>query len=181
MAEPYTNVETSDEELMTAYQNGTELAFEALYKRFSGKVYGYISSKLFERSLTDDVFQKAWLKFHQVRHQYQSKFKFRPWLFTIVHTTIVDAIREQSRNLKTIELSETLQKPSSSAFEMSGSVATALAKLPDIHRQALELRYLEELPYIQIAHELNTSQVNARKLVSRALQNLKAIFKGEKK
>ena len=47
----------SDEDLMTRYQNGQELAFEILFERHRGKVYGYLLKKLRDDVSADDVFQ----------------------------------------------------------------------------------------------------------------------------
>lgn len=42
-----TGMEVSDEELMVLYQQGEEKAFQTLYERYSGKLYGYIKKKVF--------------------------------------------------------------------------------------------------------------------------------------
>lgn len=44
--------EPTDEELMRAYQLGSEQSFERLYLRHSGRVYGYLKNRLRDQVTT---------------------------------------------------------------------------------------------------------------------------------
>lgn len=66
-----------------AYQLGDDSAFAELYKRHSGRVFGYLISKLKAESQARDVFQSTFLKLHKSRAQFKSNLTFVPWLFTI--------------------------------------------------------------------------------------------------
>ena len=54
----------------------------------------------------------------------------------------------------------------------------ALGTLPDTHRQALQLRVIDELDYSEAAALMGTSEQNARIRVSRALKALSLRLKG---
>ena len=53
-----------------------------------------------------------------------------------------------------------------------------LQVLPAAQRQAIEMRYLEDLSFDEIATRLETSSANSRKLISRALQKLRGLLSG---
>ncbi len=56
------------------------------------------------------------------------------------------------------------------------SIARGLADLSPDHRDALELRVVQELPYEVVADKLGISEQTARARVSRALRRLEAIL-----
>jgi RNA polymerase sigma factor (sigma-70 family) len=57
-------------------------------------------------------------------------------------------------------------------------LSDALNLLPDAHRQALQLRVIDELDYRQAAALMGTSEQNARIRVSRALKALSLRLQG---
>lgn len=167
--------EESDEELMRAYQKGEEEAFTILYRRHSPKIYGFIRKKLSDERAAEDVFQATFLKLHTSRQQYNQEFLFLPWLFTICRTTIVDSFRKQARtkeiaNIEVIEASGEIEKDEKYESEYS---LPNLEILPTNQRQALELRYTNDLSFNQIAERLQTTPANIRQLVSRAIRKLR--------
>src|SRR5688572_29499983 len=54
--------ETSDEELMLAFQAGDARAFEALVRRHRTPVYNFILRFAGQRARAEDLLQEAWLK-----------------------------------------------------------------------------------------------------------------------
>jgi len=102
--------ECTDEELMQEYQQCNEKAFEVLFQRHSGKVYGFLKKKLKDEAFVDDVFQATFMKLHHARSHYDPSFPFPPWLFTVCRSVLVDSIRKRERisedlnELATLEL-----------------------------------------------------------------------------
>ena len=86
----------SDEELMLLYQKDDEAAFHAIYRRYSAKVYGYLSRKLQDPHHAADVCQNVFIKLHGSRAVYQASLPFTPWLFTIAKNALVDWQRSGS-------------------------------------------------------------------------------------
>lgn len=183
--------ESTDEQLMEAYRQGDFEAFEVLYQRHSGKVYGFLRNRLSARTLTDDVFQGTFLKLHQCRKQYDASLPFLPWLFTICRSVMIDALRKTQRSLEvSVEEPTTLENVESStssslaqleakaSSELAGSI-TGFQKLPAKQQEVLELRYTQELSFEEIASRLNTSPINVRQMVSRAIKKLKQVMDGQ--
>lgn len=169
--ESKTDEEVTDEMLMRAYQHGDEAAFGILYARYSGRVYGYVSRKLSSRALADDAFQTVFLKLHRFRSRYQTTFPFAPWLFTICRNVVVDTVRAQRRIQ---EDSKTPQVEEVAAEEASPSPALPdFSALSPLNREAIRLRYGEDLSFEDIAGRMGTTSGNIRQRISRALRQLK--------
>ncbi|MEK6704172.1 MAG: RNA polymerase sigma factor [Bdellovibrionota bacterium] len=184
-----THKEQGDEELMLAYQNGDEKAFGLLYQRYSGRVYGYLSRRLKgDRELTDDLFQATFLKFHKSRFQYDASFKFAPWIFIICKSVLVDGVRKRGRILEDADslhidaAVDSASQEASSAAPLSIVAAEgripAFGSLSAMQKTVLELRFNEDLSFDEIARKLDTSPINARQIVSRAVRRLRALMGG---
>ena len=165
--------EPSDETLMSAYRQGQSDAFEILYRRHSGKVYGFLMNKLKDREMADDVFQATFLKLHHSRAAYGPTLPFLPWLFTICRNTMIDSLRKKKRTLEDFN-QDAIDNAPSPKPDVSEAVLPDLASLSSHQREALELRYSHDLSFLEIAQRLNTSSVNVRQLISRAVKKLRS-------
>ncbi|MCX6112651.1 MAG: sigma-70 family RNA polymerase sigma factor [Proteobacteria bacterium] len=163
----------TDENLMLLYQNGDEAAFNELYTRYKGKVYGYLICRLNNNAVADEVYQNIFLKLHRTRSLYNPKYLFPKWLFTIVTTMLIDTYRSMGRN-KMEELPENISMGCEIAE--TPDIDAKLNKLSDDEAAIIKLRYYDDKSFEDIAKILNTSQVNVRQKVSRAVRSLKKIF-----
>ena len=160
----------TDEELMKAYQLGNESAFGVLYRRYSGRLYGFLRGKLRDRVTTDEVFQGAWLKLHQTRGGYDASFPFAPWLFAVSRSVLVDHARKRARSLEDLDAAAV---EAAIQVEPETTALPDLGALPATQRSAIELRYSAGLSFDEIARRLETSPSNVRQLVSRAIKKLR--------
>ena len=172
------NQET-DQALMAAYITGDESAFQVIYGRYSGQLYSYLQKKLKNREEVDEVFQKAFMKFHSTRHNYNSKYPLLQWLYVVSKTTLIDHYRSQGRQIKTEDLSfEVLNSLAVSQDQgtlalMDNSDVGFLSSLTNEQRKAIEMRVLDEASYEEIARALNKSQASVRQMISRAFKNVR--------
>jgi len=165
--------EKSDEDLMRDYQGGDSKAFEILFRRHSPRVYGFLRSRIGDRTLADDLFQATFLKLHQARSRYDAAFPFLPWLFALCRNTLIDGLRERGRTLEDAN-SDAIAR--AAATNETGPELPDLGSLPLDQRKAVELRYMEDLPFDEIARRLETSPSNARQLVSRGVRRLRDLL-----
>ncbi len=167
--------EATDETLMQAYQNGNNGALEVLYRRHSAKVYGFLRKKLKNQALVDDVFQATFMKLHKSRSHYDPSFPFIPWLFTVCRSAMLDSLRKKERIQEDLNETAVLQAEAPVDEISAASDLPDMSQLPQPQREALELRYKEDLSFEEIAKRLETSPANARQLVSRAIKRLKGM------
>lgn len=164
--------ELTDEELMTAYKLGDSSAFTFLYERHAGKVLGFLKKKAASDAIARDIFQATFLKLHRNRAKYDSNQPFLPWLFIICRSELVDSYRKEKRSLE-----DSYDEVPEKGGEFQSEVRQLdLSVLPEIQRKALELRYSNDLDFDEIAASLDTSSVNARKIISRALKRLRGLY-----
>ena len=65
------------------------------------------------------------------------------------------------------------------AAQLRPELAVALASLPAGQRDAVELRVIEELPYVQVARRLGCSELAARLRVTRGPSTLARVLRGD--
>lgn len=164
---------SSDEELMRAYQLGDERAFELLYARHSGRLYGFLRKRFQDPTTVEDVFQSTFLKLHSARSHYDSSFPFLPWLFTVCRSVLSDNLRKKARILEDLNQESVDAAVAPWKDEVPDAGFPDLGELPVAQREALELRYRSDLPFEEIARRLETSPGNVRQLISRAIRRLK--------
>ncbi|MDE7388106.1 MAG: RNA polymerase subunit sigma-24, partial [Muribaculaceae bacterium] len=72
----------SDRELVTAYANGDNAAFDALLGRHQKSVFSYILHLVKDEDLANDIFQETFVKAITTIRQgrYEDSGKFSAWL-----------------------------------------------------------------------------------------------------
>lgn len=168
---------STDEQLMETYQLGDHQAFEALYKRYSGKTYAYIKKRLKDPMATEDVFQSVFMNFHRARGQYTPGQPFLPWFFSICRNACIDRAR-QDEHFQQEHANALLENEPANQWEedfFGHDPLLDLSILPSDQRQAVQLRFCEGRSYDEIALRLQTSTTNARQLVSRAIKKLRTL------
>lgn len=161
---------------MTIYQqNSPELAyraFEELYKRFSTRVYSYLLKKCKNQADAEDLLQKVFIKIHESKHLYKKNFTFEQWIFVIARTSALDHFRSLKRDETRLgKLEVPLDRTSEDTIDLS-----ELASLDKDQKEMLEMKYIDELSYQEMAQLFNKSEGSLRKMVSRIVISLR---KGE--
>ena len=171
--------EKTDEELMVLYaQEASEEAFLQLYQRYAGKIYGFLQKRTSGSLDMEAIFQETFLKLHTAKRRYSSEFPFSAWIFTICRNLLIDHarknLREQkgSRKIKEEQDLEIVESPTGRDERLK----EAIASLPLVQKKAVELRFLQELPYEAISKNLQKSEGNVRKIVSRGIFRLKTLL-----
>src|SRR5215469_9250267 len=93
----------TDEELVVAYAQGNNAAFDILLNRHKDTVYSYIYFIVRNREMAEDIFQETFVKAIVTIKQgrYTENGKFRAWISRIAHNLIIDNYR-QEKNEQTI-------------------------------------------------------------------------------
>lgn len=175
----------NDEDLMALYQRGSERAMEELYRRYSGKIYAYLKRRLSDRCWTDDVFQQVFTKLHQTRHQFDPQYRFDQWVFVMTKTVLLDFwkttdVKTKRYFTQPIEDVNPANLPAyQSTLEGAAGMISEplLAALSPDQRSAIELKFIDELSYFEMANKLGKSEESVRQLVSRGLNKLRRHLK----
>ena len=117
----------------------------------------------------EDVVQDALLKALGAYPRLRHGDHLRAWLYRITTTTAFDHHNKRKRETPTDPLPATA---SEDVYE-EGAFGELIAGLPRGARRALELRFVDDLAYDDIARALGCSTVAARQRVSSAVRTLR--------
>jgi RNA polymerase sigma-70 factor (ECF subfamily) len=166
----------SDEELIEAYRSGEAGAFPTLARRYHDDLLRFLVRLTGSRPTAEDAFQETFLQVHLSAESFDTKRRFKPWLFTIAANKARDALRRNSRR-RTLDLSAPINTggggdgggrtfvdvlevdipPPSAGLddeERARLVQQAVDELPWSLREILLLAYFQRLSYSQIADAL---------------------------
>ncbi len=155
-------------------------AFEALYRKYVAQVYNFALYELRNphaaEDLTAQVFMRALAGLPGFREQSEPPgSSFRVWLFQICRNTVSNERRRLRRHPDSpldlaLEIAST-DDVQAAALERDqlDRAWQAIGRLPEERRQALVLRFVEEMSTREIGEVLGRSEGATRVLIHRAL------------
>ena len=183
----------SEEQLIRRAQQGDNDAFEKLLLLHQKKVYNLCLRMSANADDALDLSQEAFIKAWRSIGQYQFEASFSTWLFRLTSNVCIDHLRRKKRRQE-ISLTETyedseegteLNVPDSQPLpeqqaiteEAKQELSRAMEKLSAEHREILQLRVVEDLPYEQIADILGVRVGTVKSRLARARLSLRKILK----
>ncbi len=160
----------SDDQLMLAYARGDKAAFDQLYGRYKQPIYNYLYRNCRRQPTVEEIFQDVWLKLISASKRYQTKDRFRQWLFTLAHNCLVDYYRRAEKERLRDEMPEDIEamqlatERQANDTETSEAIRLAILALPDDQRQAFWLREESGFSIKEIAEiqEITTEAAKSR-------------------
>jgi RNA polymerase sigma-70 factor (ECF subfamily) len=178
MADSTAAMDSAERIMVMAALAGDDEAFETVIRTYSRRVYVVAYAIVQDVSEAEDIVQDTFLKAHRQRRNLREPEKFPSWLLTVTRNAARDRLRRR-RPQAGVETFETLVDPGAtpgSALEQEERQAhlrRALAALPEEHRTALTLRYLEGHDYRAIEAAMGLSNGALRGILGRALGTLR--------
>lgn len=162
---------------MLAYANGNLSAFQTLYQRHKSRIFGFLLKKLRNKEEAEEVFQSVFVKLHTSREKYYEEIPFLPWVFTIARNALIDHVRKHDTYKKhTDSYTEHLTFNSNEISNNHDFDIDQLSCLTSSQRDALSLRFNDGLTFREIAAQTQTSVVNSRQIISRAIKKLRSLM-----
>jgi RNA polymerase sigma-70 factor (ECF subfamily) len=140
------------------------------------------------REFAEDLAQETWIRVLQRGSQYNGRQRFDPWLFAIARNLAIDYLRKKQKAVEAASLpddgEEILLVSSSgpSPFEAAARsedairLAGHLEILPPLYREALLLRFQEDLSLAEIAQVLGAPVTTVTSRIYRGLAALRSAF-----
>jgi RNA polymerase sigma factor (sigma-70 family) len=171
--------ERSDDELMQLACAGLKEAFATLVERHAQRVINLCSRFAGDPQLGRELAQDTWVMVWQSRDKYQATGGFGSWLTTVA----CNHCRNQLRRRKLARAHAALPTPEHTPVpgqlddllreERRRRVRHALAELPYHMREAVLLRFAENLRYDEMTSVVGTGESTLRSRVHHALKLLK--------
>jgi len=182
-----------DRDLINAYINGNEKAFEILLMRHKNKIYRFIGMKLKDSDLTEDVFQDTFIKIinNLKSGSYNEEGKFLPWALRIAHNLVIDHFRRVSRvrmisesssksvdfNIfSTLKVQDENIEESITRGELESQMVDLVEYLPEPQRNILKMRLFQDLSFQDISEMEQISINTALGRMRYALINLRKLI-----
>ena len=160
--------------------------FAELYEQYLPRVFRYISYRVNDvhlaEDLTSDVFIKALTGFSSYC---SDKASFSTWLLSIARHVVIDHYRASSKG-QTIPLEKAAEMPLENTSleeeitrrEERQRLQVCLAGLPQQEQEIISLKFGAELTNRQIAKMLGLSESNVGTILYRAVRKLRDSFRG---
>ncbi len=153
----------SDHGLLALTARGDREAFSRLYDMYSTVAYSLAVRIVRDRELAADVVQDAFVTvWNQAATFNASRGQPSSWILTLTHHKAVDMVRrEQRRRAEPLEGAGELVDSAPAVEEAAWQgvareqVRAAMQKLPDPHREVLELAYFAGFSQSELAERLS--------------------------
>jgi RNA polymerase sigma-70 factor, ECF subfamily len=156
-----------------------EDAARALYRTYSGELYGFALNRLGDRGLAEEVVQDVFMRVWRHAAEYDSgRGSVRTWLYGIARNAIVDLERHRSRRPPMAardqddEGGASVDEPIERAL-LRWQVQAALERLTPEHREVVRLAHLGGLSVKEIADLTGLPSGTVKSRTYYALQNLR--------
>lgn len=178
----------TDKELVMAYANGNNTAFDTLLGRYEKSLFNYILTIVKDEDLANDIFQETFVKAITVIRQgrYEDNGRFGAWLNRVAHNKIIDHYRrtkaentisndadEEIDLLNDRSLCEESIEDAMVSGQLTRDLQRLVAELPDVQRQVLMMRIYRDMSFKEIAEETGVSINTALGRMRYALRNMR--------
>lgn len=179
----------SDKNLVMKAKSGDVKAFEALYDKYNGKVYGLALRMTENPDDALDLAQEIFIRVYKSLAFFKGDSSFSTWLYSIASNACVDFSRSKNRK-KADSIDEALSLPDlktpENEFEkkeLREAIAAAISALPFDMREVIVLREINGLSYGEIANALDIEVGTVKSRISRGREKLCTLLKdyGNKK
>jgi RNA polymerase sigma-70 factor, ECF subfamily len=128
---------------------------------YEDPLFNYVHRLVGDRGLAEDLTQEVFLRVHQSLPGFSFRSKFTTWLFQVAKNRVFDEYRARDRRPRTVELDAVnpllaMDAPVDS-FETVEALWRAIDSLNDDMKEALLLREVVGLSYLEIAECLDVS------------------------
>lgn len=157
-----------------------EKAFSFFYKYFINDLYAYGRSLGTEETYVMDAVQDIFLKIFFDQPHFKSVEHFKFFLLKSLKNRLYDLYKSKSFSktenlnedvltfsIQTTVLDEIIEEEDRLLIEQK--IEKLLSILSPLQKEALYLRYMQDLEYAEISELMNKSEVSVRKLVSQAI------------
>ena len=181
-----------DADVVALAQQGRELAFRELIRRYERPVFSLVFRMVRDRETAEDLAQETFIKVLNHVDRYRPEFKFSSWLFKIANNVAIDHIRK--RHLETVSMdgsphAGTAAEVEATSFDVSvhqesaldelesrelgSAIEQAIAKLRPEYRSCIMLRHVEGRSYEEIAATLDLPLGTVKTYIHRARHELR--------
>ena len=157
-----------------------------LVERCQHRLVRYLLYLTGRQEYAEDLAQETWIRVLQRGSQYNGRQRFDPWLFAIARNLAIDSLRKRRKAVATeslpndrdamLLLASTDPSPFEAATQSEDAMrlAAQLQILPPLYREALLLRFQEDLSLAEMAQVLGAPTTTVTSRIYRGLAALRS-------
>ena len=153
-----------------------------LVERYQYRLVRYLIFLTARRDLAEDWAQETWVRVLERAAQYDGRSRFEAWLFSIARNLAIDDLRRRKSVGLDAVSDEAVDHGSPFAAaarnEDAARLAAGLGALEPIYREALLLRFHEELSLEEIGRVVGAPVQTVASRIRRGLERLRLHWRG---
>lgn len=178
--------EYQDKQLVEMVIDGNAQAFELLLERYREAVMLQLMQLTSGNVIdSDDLLQETFIKVYANIHSYNPDYAFGSWVYTIAKNTFIDFVRKRRDDVSELSENDSTQSqlptPEESMInsQQRAEIDFYMQALKPAYRKLIELRFIKEFSYEEIASELKLPLGTVKTQIHRAREILSKLLKLE--
>ena len=163
---------------------------DRLIEQYQHRLLRYLVYLTGNRELAEDLFQETWIRVLERGHQYDGIHEFSTWLYTVARNLTIDYLRKKRPASLDGLMDDEEHAPLDPAdtrpmawevvqqHEQAERISKALIGIPAAYREAIMLRFQEELDLEEIAAVTGAKLGTVKSRLYRGLNLLMSRLKG---
>ena len=169
---------TEDDRLLIEAAQADPARFVDVYERYVDRVYVFVSRRAENRAVAEDITSQVFERALAGIGQFEWRgLPVAAWLFRIASNTLADHWRERSREAHEAP-PDVPDAGELENIERRLTLYQHVERLPDLQRQVIRMRFVEEKSIREVAAALERSEGAVKQLQFRALENLRKSMGG---
>ncbi len=156
------------------------------YNEYKDKIYNHFYYRVsFDVEVAEDLTSETFLKAYKFYENYNKKFAFSTWIYTIAGNILIDYYRKNGRDVlidDEFDYSDSNIFVEKKELEIdneidSKNIEKEIGKLLDFQKECMVLKFVDDLNYEEISKITNKKQNTIRQTISRAIKKIKKNLK----
>ncbi|MEQ2528034.1 RNA polymerase sigma factor [Robertmurraya yapensis] len=156
------------------------------YEQYYADIYRFILYMIGDMDCCEDLIHDTFVRAFSAYERFEQRSSVKTWLFSIARNLVIDEIRRRKRRRLFMRFTQHHELSSSFSLEQEFvnkesilELMTQIGQLKPIYREVVILKKIEECSTKEIAEILDCSETKVRKTLSRALQELRTMYRLE--
>ena len=172
----------TNRELLLLLKEGNMVAFDAIYKQYCKRLYGFVIRYVKQEADAEEIVQEVFIKIWENRDKIDVYSSFESYLFTISYNSAISLLRKRVQEKKYLEHLTSLQEIESGFEltdeihfnELNDTIKYLLNKLTPRQKEIFQLSREEGLTHEEIAKKLGISVSTVKNHIVSVLRFLKS-------
>ena len=175
------NSPISDRDVIVSIRNGSNEAYALLVTKYQAKIFSIFARSIQSHAVAAELAQDVFLKAYEKLEQFSLDRKFSSWITAIAINTLRDYWRKdghKSSFTDELDLDHAVSESTVETDILNNKIKQVIQQLPPLYREALLLRYRDDLSVKEVAESLGIGVSAAKMRLKRGIEIVSAAVEG---